>query len=72
MNTSGGDWPGSSLNEIANAGVPLNKLVIGKYAADADGASGFMDPAALGACVAQAQEELGWGACLCGFAWMGV
>lgn len=62
LTTSGGFWPGSALLEIAQAGVPLEKLVIGKYAAEGGGASGFMDPHALGGCVAQARE-LGWGEC---------
>ncbi|KAI0355588.1 glycoside hydrolase [Trametes cingulata] len=61
LTSSGGDWPGSSLMEIANAGVPSSKLVIGKTATAADGATGFMDPQALGVCVAQA-EKLGWNA----------
>ncbi|KAI8972253.1 glycoside hydrolase [Trametes punicea] len=61
LNTSGGDWPGSSLYEIARAGVPLDKLVIGKYAAAADGATGFMDPQTLAGCVAQAKQQ-GWDA----------
>ncbi|KAL1939933.1 hypothetical protein VTO73DRAFT_9633 [Trametes versicolor] len=61
LTTSGGFWPGSALLEIAQAGVPLEKFVIGKYAAEGGGASGFMDPNALGECVAQARE-LGWGA----------
>ncbi|KAI0675175.1 glycoside hydrolase [Trametes maxima] len=59
LTTAGGDWPGSALFEIADAGVPLAKLVIGKYAAPGGGASGFMEPQALGACVAQAAAR-GW------------
>ncbi|KAI0630238.1 glycoside hydrolase superfamily [Trametes polyzona] len=61
LTLSGGTWPGSSLLEIAQAGVPLAKLVIGKYAAEGGGASGFMEPHALGECAAQARK-LGWGA----------
>ncbi|KAI0374149.1 glycoside hydrolase [Pilatotrama ljubarskyi] len=61
LTSSGGDWPGSSLMEIADAGVPLDKLVIGKTATAADGATGFMDVQALGVCVAQA-KKLGWNA----------
>ncbi|KAH9892470.1 glycoside hydrolase [Cubamyces lactineus] len=66
LNTSGGDWPGSSLHEIANAGVPLDKLVIGKYAAAADGATGFMEPQDLSQCVAQAKNQ-GWNAGIMSF-----
>ncbi|KAI0769741.1 hypothetical protein BD413DRAFT_604850 [Trametes elegans] len=61
LHTAGGDWPGSALLEIAGAGVDLNKLLIGKYAAAGDGATGFMEPAALAECVAQAKEH-GWNA----------
>ncbi|KAI0329700.1 glycoside hydrolase [Cubamyces sp. BRFM 1775] len=66
LNTSGGDWPGSSLHEIANAGVPLDKLVIGKYATAADGATGFMDPQDLSQCIAQAKKQ-GWNAGIMSF-----
>ncbi|KAL1943057.1 hypothetical protein VTO73DRAFT_4728 [Trametes versicolor] len=62
LNTAGGDWPGSALFEIAAAGVDLNKLVIGKpgnNAGDAD--SGFIAPATLAGCVAQAKAK-GWDA----------
>ncbi|KAI9060304.1 glycoside hydrolase family 18 protein [Trametes sanguinea] len=61
LNTSGSDFFGSSLNEIASAGIPLNKLVIGKYASNGDGANGYMDPETLAQCVAQAKQQ-GWNA----------
>ncbi|OSD06759.1 glycoside hydrolase family 18 protein [Trametes coccinea BRFM310] len=61
LNTSGSAWLGSSLNEIASAGIPLDKLVIGKYASNGDGANGYMDAQTLAQCVAQAKQQ-GWNA----------
>ncbi|CDO75671.1 Glycoside Hydrolase Family 18 protein [Trametes cinnabarina] len=61
LNTAGSAFLGSSLNEIASAGIPLNKLVIGKYASDGDGANGYMVPQTLAKCVAQAKQQ-GWSA----------
>lgn len=64
LNTSGGDWPKSSLFEIADAGVALNKLVIGKPAqAAGDANNGFIEPATLAGCLSQAKAK-GWGAFL--------
>ncbi|ORY50317.1 glycoside hydrolase, partial [Rhizoclosmatium globosum] len=62
LNQSGGDWPGTSLFEIAASGVPLNKLVIGKPITAAGAANtGYTDPATLASCVAQAKAK-GWDA----------
>ncbi|TBU36066.1 glycoside hydrolase [Dichomitus squalens] len=61
LNTSGGVFPGSSVFEIAANGVDLNKIVIGKPGSAADATDGFIDPATLGTCVAQATAK-GWSA----------
>ena len=61
LNTSGGTFPGSALFEIASNGVDENKLVIGKPATANDASNGFIDPATLAGCVAQAAEQ-GWNA----------
>ncbi|KAH9940902.1 glycoside hydrolase [Epithele typhae] len=62
LNTSGGSWPKSSVFEIAAAGVPLDKLVIGKPGlSSGDASSGFIDPSTLAGCLAQAKAK-GWGA----------
>ena len=64
LNTSGGDWPQSSLFEIANAGVDLNKLVIGKPAqAAGDANNGYIPPDTLAGCLSQAKAK-GWSAFL--------
>ncbi|KAI0731318.1 glycoside hydrolase [Earliella scabrosa] len=62
LNKSGGPWPESSVFEIANAGIELNKLVIGKPAqAAGDASSGFIAPATLATCLSQAKAK-GWNA----------
>ncbi|KAI8974523.1 glycoside hydrolase [Trametes punicea] len=66
LNTSGGVFPGSSLFEIANNGVSLNKLVIGKPGSAADATNGFIDPVTLGTCVNQARIK-GWSAGIMAF-----
>ena len=52
----------AALKTIADAGVSLNKLVIGKPAAAADATNGFMDTSTLATCVAEAQTK-GWSKC---------
>ncbi|KAI0708845.1 glycoside hydrolase [Cerioporus squamosus] len=62
LNTSGGDWPGSSVFEIAAAGVDLNKIVIGKPAqAAGDANNGYIAPDTLATCVSDAKAK-GWSA----------
>ncbi len=62
LNTSGGDWPGSSVFEIAAAGINLNKIVIGKPAqAAGDANNGYIAPATLATCVSNAKAK-GWSA----------
>ncbi|KAH9920847.1 chitinase [Epithele typhae] len=57
--TAGG---GSAVLEIAASGVDKSKIVVGKPGAPQDTVSGgYMDPAALSACLAQAQAQ-GWDA----------
>ncbi|OSD06760.1 glycoside hydrolase family 18 protein [Trametes coccinea BRFM310] len=55
LNTAGTQFPGSALNEIASAGVPLNKLVIGKIANTTDGNNGCIAPQTLAQCFALLQ-----------------
>ncbi|KAF8159455.1 glycoside hydrolase [Crassisporium funariophilum] len=61
LTTSSGTWPQSALFQIANSGVPLSKLVIGKPATAVDASNGFMSTASLATCVAQAKAK-GWNA----------
>ncbi|OBZ70862.1 hypothetical protein A0H81_09082 [Grifola frondosa] len=66
LTASGGNFPESSIFEIATAGIPLNKLVIGKLGAAANGTTGFMHPQTLGVCVAQAEAQT-WNAGIMAF-----
>ncbi|KAJ7733931.1 glycoside hydrolase superfamily [Mycena metata] len=61
LTASSSVWPESALFQIAANGVPLNKLVIGKGATGADATNGYIDPATLAGCVAQAKSQ-GWSA----------
>ncbi|KAJ6487118.1 glycoside hydrolase [Mycena vitilis] len=61
LTASSSAWPESSVFEIAANGVDLNKLVIGKPATTADATNGYMDPATLSTCLAQAKAQ-GWSA----------
>ncbi|KAI0731324.1 glycoside hydrolase family 18 protein [Earliella scabrosa] len=59
LNTSGGAWPQSSLFEIAETGVDLDKLVIGKPAQLGNANNGYIEPATLATCLSQAKAK-GW------------
>ena len=61
LTTSGSPYPSSAVFQIAASGVPLDKIVIGKPAASGDASNGYMSPATLATCVAQAKSE-GWDA----------
>jgi hypothetical protein len=59
LTASSNTWPQSSVFQIAANGITLNKIVIGKPATGADATNGFMDPATLSTCLAQAKAQ-GW------------
>ncbi|KAF9475014.1 glycoside hydrolase [Pholiota conissans] len=61
LTTSSSTWPQSALFQIANSGVPLSKLVIGKPGIASDASNGFISPSALAGCVEQAKSK-GWSA----------
>jgi chitinase len=49
------------VKEIAEKGVPLNKIVVGKPVNQSDATNtGWMDHFALAQAVKRASEELGW------------
>ncbi|KAG2037104.1 glycoside hydrolase superfamily [Suillus americanus] len=54
-------WPQSALFQIADSGIPLNKLVIGKPATSAQATNGYIDPSLLASCVSSAHAA-GWNA----------
>ncbi|KZP12797.1 glycoside hydrolase family 18 protein [Athelia psychrophila] len=59
LTTSSSTWPNTALFQIAASGVPENKLVIGKPGNSADADNGYIAPATLATCVAQAKAK-GW------------
>ncbi|KZS88861.1 glycoside hydrolase family 18 protein [Sistotremastrum niveocremeum HHB9708] len=60
--TSQNDFPHTSVFEInQHAGVPLNRLVIGKPATSGDADGGYMDPGTLAKCLNEAKSS-GWSA----------
>ncbi|KAG2119283.1 glycoside hydrolase family 18 protein [Suillus clintonianus] len=59
--TSSTTWPQSALFQIANNGVSLDKLVIGKPATSAQANNGYIDPSTLASCVSTAYAA-GWNA----------
>lgn len=67
---SGSSWPSTSVFEINSyAGVPLNKIVIGKPLDSGAADNGYMSPSTLATCVAQAQSK-GWNAGVMFWEWV--
>lgn len=58
--TSCSTFPSTSVNEIAKSGVPLSKIVVGKYITTADASNGYVSPSTLHQFFQQAQSGLGW------------
>ncbi|KAG7444943.1 glycoside hydrolase [Guyanagaster necrorhizus] len=59
LTTSSSTWPQTALFQIANSGVPLAKLVIGKPATASDASSGYMNISTLATCLQTAKDQ-GW------------
>ncbi|PBK72371.1 glycoside hydrolase [Armillaria solidipes] len=59
LNTSSETWNGTALFQIADNGVDLSKLVIGKPATASDASNGYMDPDTLATCLGIAKDQ-GW------------
>ncbi|PBK99462.1 glycoside hydrolase [Armillaria gallica] len=59
LTTSSSTWPKTALFQIANSGVPLAKLVIGKPATASDASSGSMTTSTLATCLQTAKNQ-GW------------
>lgn len=59
----------TSVNEIANAGVPLSKIVVGKPVTTADASNGWDGGSSLASFFSQAKSELGWNAGVMGWVW---
>jgi chitinase len=62
-------FPSTSVGEIAKAGIPLSKIVVGKYVTTADASNGWVAPGTLHTFFQQAQSQLGWHAGVMGWQW---
>ena len=59
--SSGGYFPGTSVNELIQKGIHKEKIVIGKPVSKSDASNtGTVDPRDLGDWVARAYKEIGW------------
>lgn len=70
---SGGNgcvFPGTSVSEIASYGLPLSKIVVGKFISGGGG-SGYVDPQSLSAYFKQASSSIGWSGGLMLWLWDG-
>ncbi|KAJ3907135.1 glycoside hydrolase [Lentinula edodes] len=61
LTNSSSTWPESALFQIADSGIPLHKLVIGKPALTSDASNGFMNTSTLANCLNTA-KKFGWNA----------
>ncbi|ORX37948.1 glycoside hydrolase superfamily [Kockovaella imperatae] len=69
---SGSDWPDTSVMQINSyAGVPLDKIVIGKPNSPNAADNGYMSPDDLATCVSQAVNQ-GWNGGVMFWEWEGV
>jgi chitinase len=62
-------FPSTSVGEIAKAGIPLNKIVVGKYLTTADASNGYVAPATLHTFFQQAKTNLGWSTGVMAWVW---
>lgn len=59
--SSGSNFPGTSVKEIAERGVPIDKIVVGKPVGTSDATNtGYMDKNALCQAVVRANKEGNW------------
>jgi len=66
-----GNFPGTSISEIHEMGIPLNALVLGKIVTSADGVSGYVAASTINSWVTQAASSLGWNTGIMGWVWQG-
>jgi len=67
--TSCNNFPGNAVGQISKAGVPLNKIVVGKYITTSDASNGYIAPATLHNIFQQARSDLGWNAGVMAWVW---
>jgi len=62
-------FPNTSVAEIFNAGVPMNKIVVGKPVTSADASNGWLSGSQLNSFFAQAKSQFGWNTGVMGWVW---
>lgn len=62
-------FPGTAVEQIQKAGIPINKIVVGKYITTGDASNGFVAPATLHQFFDQAKSQLGWNAGVMAWVW---
>jgi len=65
--SSCGDFPLTSIGEIYKGGIPLNKIVCGKYTNQGEASNGWVDPSTLGGWFRTA--PYGWNTGIMGWEW---
>lgn len=68
---SSGTFPGTAMREIQSYGVPLQKLVCGKYIPGAAN-NGYVDAATLKSYFAKAKSDFGWSTGVMFWLWDGA
>ncbi|ORY26060.1 glycoside hydrolase superfamily [Naematelia encephala] len=59
ITNSGNSFPATSIMELNKAGIPLDKIVLGKPVSASEAGTGYMDPKTLAGCVTQGKAK-GW------------
>jgi len=67
--TSCSNFPETSVSAISKAGIPMSKIVVGKYVTQSDASNGWVEPATLHQFFTQAGSQLGWHAGVMGWEW---
>jgi len=62
-------FPGTAVSQIAQSGIPLEKIVVGKYIQTGDASNGFIAPGTLHTYFTQAQSQLSWKAGVMAWVW---
>jgi len=62
-------FPGTAVNQIAQSGIPLEKIVVGKYITTGDASNGYIAPATLHTLFTQAKSNLNWNAGVMAWVW---
>jgi len=63
------NFPLTAVQEIASGGIPLSKIVVGKYILTSDASNGYIAPATLHTYFQTAQTNLGWNAGVMAWVW---